>query len=121
MLHRKKLARDLLLHFDWIGVLLYSAGLIIFIFGLNWGGVLYPWKSAPVLATTVIGGVTLFIFLPAWEILVQRRGKEPYLPLHLFKNIRYMAAAGNNGLAAGVYYGFGIVVPMLVQNVWYAR
>lgn len=36
MLHRKKLARDLLLHFDWIGVLLYSAGLIIFIFGLNW-------------------------------------------------------------------------------------
>lgn len=36
MLHRKKLAKDLLLHFDWIGVLLYSAGLIIFIFGLNW-------------------------------------------------------------------------------------
>lgn len=36
MLHRKKLARDLLLKFDWIGVLLYSGGLIVFIFGLNW-------------------------------------------------------------------------------------
>lgn len=36
MLHRKKLAKDLLLKFDWIGVLLYSGGLVIFIFGLNW-------------------------------------------------------------------------------------
>ena len=41
MLHRKKLARDLFLHFDWIGVLLYTEGLAIFIFRLNWGGVLY--------------------------------------------------------------------------------
>jgi hypothetical protein len=121
MLHRKKLAKDLLLHFDWIGVLLYSAGLIIFIFGLNWGGVLYPWNSPQVLATTIIGAVTLFVFLPAWELLVKKRGKEPYLPLHLFTNIRYMAAAWNNGLGACVYYGFGIVVPMLVNNVWYAR
>lgn len=69
------------------------------------GGVLYPWQSPQVLATTIIGGITLFIALPVWEIFVQRRGKEPYLPLHLFCNIRYMAAATNNGLAAGVYYG----------------
>ena len=41
MLHRKKLAKDLLLRFDWIGVILYSGGLAILIFGLNWGGVLY--------------------------------------------------------------------------------
>lgn len=41
MLHRKKLARDLFFHFDWIGLALYSGGLAVFIFGLNWGGVLY--------------------------------------------------------------------------------
>lgn len=41
MLHRKKLARDLLVNFDWIGLALYSGGLAVFIFGLNWGGVLY--------------------------------------------------------------------------------
>jgi hypothetical protein len=41
MLHRKKLAKDLFLHFDWIGFALYSGGLAVFIFGLNWGGVLY--------------------------------------------------------------------------------
>jgi hypothetical protein len=41
MLHRKKLAKDLFLHFDWIGLALFSGGLAVFIFGLNWGGVLY--------------------------------------------------------------------------------
>ena len=40
MLHRKKLARDLLVNFDWIGLLLYSGGLCVLIFGLNWGGAL---------------------------------------------------------------------------------
>lgn len=44
MLHRKKLARDLLVNFDWIGLALYSGGLAVFIFGLNWGGVLYVHK-----------------------------------------------------------------------------
>ena len=41
MLHRKKLARDLFYNFDWIGLALFSGGLAMFIFGLNWGGVLY--------------------------------------------------------------------------------
>lgn len=38
MLHRRKLAADLLKGFDWIGLLLYVGSLTILIFGLNWGG-----------------------------------------------------------------------------------
>lgn len=40
MLHRQKLAKDLFFNFDWGGVILFSGGLTIFIFGLNWGGTL---------------------------------------------------------------------------------
>lgn len=40
MLHRKHLALELFKNFDWIGLLLYSGSLIVFIFGINWGGVL---------------------------------------------------------------------------------
>ena len=40
MLHRQKAAKDLFLKFDWVGLILYSGGLCILIFGLNWGGVL---------------------------------------------------------------------------------
>ena len=64
----------------------------------------YPWKSAAVITTMVVGGVTLFGILPAYEIWVHKRGKEPYLPLHLFKNIRFKSAAWNTGISAGVYY-----------------
>lgn len=69
----------------------------------------------------VVGGVTLFGILPAYEIWVSNRGKETYLPLHLFKNIRFMSAAWNTGIAAGVYYGFSIVFPQVVTNIYYAR
>lgn len=69
----------------------------------------------------VVGGVTLFGILPAYEIWVHKRGKEPYLPLHLFKNIRFQSAAWNTGIAAGVYYGFGIVFPQVVSTVYYGR
>lgn len=82
---------------------------------------LYPWNSPQVLSTTILGAVLLFVILPVWEIFIMKRGKEPYLPLHLFTNVRYMAAAWNNGLGACVYYGFGIVFPQVVNNVYYAR
>ena len=67
----------------------------------------------------VIGGVVLFGVLPAYEIWVSRRGKEPYLPLHLFTNIRFMSAAWNTGIGACVYYGAAIVFPQVVNNLYY--
>lgn len=133
MLHRKKLAKELFLHFDWIGLFLYSGSLILFIFGMNWGGVLYvipattcsanlpryPWNSPQVIATMVVGGITLFGILPVYEIWISKRGKEPYLPLHLFTNIRFMSAAWNTGIGACVYYGAAIVFPQVVNNLYY--
>lgn len=68
----------------------------------------------------VVGGVTLFGILPAYEIWVSKRGKEPYLPLHLFTNIRFMSAAWNTGIAASVYYGAAIVFPQVVNNLYFA-
>lgn len=67
----------------------------------------------------VIGGITLFGILPAYEIWVSKRGKEPYLPLHLFTNIRFMSAAWNTGIGACVYYGAAIVFPQVVNNLYY--
>jgi hypothetical protein len=81
----------------------------------------YPWTSANVIATLVVGGVTLFFILPTYEIFVTKRGKQAYLPIHLFKNLRFQSAAINNGLAAGVYYGFSLVFPQVVVIIYYGR
>ncbi len=69
----------------------------------------------------VVGGVTLVGILPAYEIFISKRGRETYLPLHLFKNIRFQSAAWNTGIAAGVYYGFALVFPQVVTVIYYGR
>lgn len=69
----------------------------------------------------IVGVVTLFGILPAYEIFISKRGRDTYLPLHLFKNIRFQSAAWNTGIAAGVYYGFSLVFPQIVTVIYYGR
>lgn len=47
---------------DYVGVVLFSVGLGLFLIGISWGGSLYPWNSAQVIATIVVGVVTLVAF-----------------------------------------------------------
>lgn len=89
--------------------------------GLANESVRYPWASPQVISMMVVGGVTLFGLLPLYEIFISKRGRDTYLPLHLFKNIRFQSAAWNTGIAAGVYYGFSIVFPQVVTVVYYGR
>ncbi|KAL2212630.1 MFS general substrate transporter [Sarocladium strictum] len=102
-------------HFDWIGFLLMSGGFVSFLLGLSWGGVVYPWKSAATIASIVLGVVVMVLFV-VWELYAPLR--EPLIPLHLFRNIEWLAAAILLGLGAGVYYAFAIIWPMQV-NVLY--
>lgn len=53
--------------------------------GISWGGISYPWSSAPVIAPIVIGGV-LFIACFVWDF--SGIPKQPIFPLHLFTKFR---------------------------------
>ncbi|KAF4124659.1 transporter [Geosmithia morbida] len=44
---------------DWIGILLHLSGRVSFLIGLSWGGGTYPWSSARVLCSLVIGIATV--------------------------------------------------------------
>lgn len=52
---RWQMTKDL----DYIGISLYIAGCVLFLVGLSWGGSMYPWASAEVLCTLLIGVATL--------------------------------------------------------------
>ena len=67
-----------------------------------------------------IGGMVLFFILPIYEVWISRKGREPYLPIHLFTNVRFMAAAWNTGIGACVYYGAAIVFPQVVNVIYYS-
>lgn len=75
--------------FDFIGCLLFTAGLLCFVMGLSWGGSLYAWKSGHVIGMIVAGSISLIAFF-CWEIYVPL--KEPLVPMHLFKNIQWVAS-----------------------------
>ena len=77
----------------------------------NRGGQTYPWKSAQVLCTLIIGIFTLIGF-GFWEAF---SGHEfPLIPMRLFKNLKYDAIVACASIGAMVYYSMTVIWPTLV-------
>ncbi|KAL2825105.1 fungal trichothecene efflux pump [Aspergillus pseudoustus] len=119
MLHRRQALFKLLLSFDWLGLLLYTASFTCFLIGLNWGGNKYPWGSAEVLGTMISGLVGLFLFI-GFEMWLPSYTKAitPFVEIHFFTNLPLMAITGMTCVAGSTYYGWASVWPGLVSNVW---
>jgi len=87
------------------GIFLFTGGILLFIMGLSWGGVQYPWKSAHVISTIVVGFSMCVVFVfygmsyrPVYRMQVRELMrvveiymplKRPIVPMHLFKNLDY--------------------------------
>lgn len=72
--------------FDLAGALLFSAGLVSLLLGLNQGGN-WGWASAPILALLAGAAVLLAVF-----VRVENRARWPMLDLSLFRNRTFSAA-----------------------------
>jgi hypothetical protein len=111
----KKSRRQVILDFDYIGLILFSGGLLIFLMGVSWGGSYYPWKSAHVIATIIVGFFTLVAFA-LYEIFAPL--KEPLVPMHLFKNLPWVSDICMVACGASVYYCFSIIWPIMVFSLY---
>ena len=74
--------------FDYVGLILFSGGLLVFLLGVQWGGSLHPWKSAWVIGSIVVGGIAVIAFA-FWEAYAPI--KEPLVPPHLFRSWPWVA------------------------------
>jgi len=83
--------------------------------GISWGGSYYPWKSAHVIGTIVIGFLALVAFV-LYESFMPL--KEPLVPMYLFKNVPWVADTFIVALGASVYYAFAIVWPTMVFSLY---
>lgn len=72
--------------FDVAGALLFSAGLVSLLLGLNQGGN-WGWGSAPIMA--LLGGAVVLL---AVFVRVENRARWPMLDLSLFRNRTFSAA-----------------------------
>ncbi|KAF2440088.1 fungal trichothecene efflux pump [Karstenula rhodostoma CBS 690.94] len=96
---------------DWLGIFLFSTGLVVFLIGLNWGGGSYPWNSGHVLGALFAGFFTLvgFCFWEAYSGL-----QYPLIPMKLFKNIQYDAVVACASLGAVIYYANTVIWPTMI-------
>lgn len=96
---------------DFLGLVLFTGGLIIFLMGLNWGGSLYPWGSAHVIGTIVAGFCALVVFV-LYDAYVHKG--DPLLPMHLFKSKGYLAMVITATVGSIVYYGMNVLWPQQI-------
>ncbi|KAF1980237.1 MFS general substrate transporter [Bimuria novae-zelandiae CBS 107.79] len=100
---------ELVKEMDHVGLWLFTAGCLLLLLGLNWGGVTYPWSSAHVVAPIVIA-FTCFVALGFWEVYATL--EYPILPPELFKKWRDFTSLLVVCFVAGMlYYSMNVLWP----------
>lgn len=68
---------------DWIGGILFIAGMTSFLLGITWGGVQYTWWSFETWLPILLGGLVLILSL-VYEAFIP---SEPFIRLSVFHNV----------------------------------
>ncbi|KAF2821735.1 MFS general substrate transporter, partial [Ophiobolus disseminans] len=114
-LHEGKSIQKQLAELDYGGIVLFAGGLVSLVLGLSWGGGLYPWKSASVIAPLVIGFFTLVAFA-LYESYMPL--KYPLIPMSLFRNARWLALVGVAAVATMFYYSLTVIWPQMITSLY---
>ncbi|KAL1883307.1 hypothetical protein Daus18300_000365 [Diaporthe australafricana] len=68
---------------DWVGGILFIAGMTTFLLGITWGGVQYSWSSFQTWLPILLGGLVVISSL-VYEAFVP---SEPFIRLSVFHNV----------------------------------
>ncbi|PYH95598.1 putative efflux pump antibiotic resistance protein, partial [Aspergillus ellipticus CBS 707.79] len=102
-----------LLAMDWLGTITIVGATVMFLLGLGYGGVAFPWNSATVLCLIIFGILTIFLYaLIEWRI-----AKYPITPLRLFKSTSNIATFGIAYMHGAVYMANFYYLPLYFQTV----
>lgn len=105
--------RDGLKRIDWAGTFLIISGTLLFLIGLEFGGVQHPWNSPIIVSFITIGLLLLVAFL----LVEWKHATNPIIPLRLFHN-RTNIAAYTMALTHGiVFLGGCYFLPFYFQSV----
>ncbi len=97
---------------DFAGFALIIAATCTGLLLLSWGGVVYPWRSAPIVA---LGSITAVLLALLWP--VERAAPEPALPPRLFKDRVFATGVVGITLTVTALFGSLVFVPLFFQAV----
>ncbi|KAK2794270.1 hypothetical protein FQN50_009925 [Emmonsiellopsis sp. PD_5] len=66
---------------DWLGTITIIGGTLMVLFGLEFGGITFPWNSATVICLLIFGLIVMALF-----VVNERRAKYPIMPMSLFRD-----------------------------------
>ncbi|KAF4636418.1 hypothetical protein G7Y89_g1658 [Cudoniella acicularis] len=98
---------------DLFGSLLIVGGTIVFLLGLEFGGVIFPWNSATVICLIIFGLILLSLFF-VWE---WKFAKYPLIPMQILTNRSNVAALLTNFLHGFVFISGSYFLPLYFQAV----
>ncbi|KAL1617164.1 hypothetical protein SLS54_007941 [Diplodia seriata] len=108
---------EALKHIDYLGVLLLTAGLTLFLLGVSWGGTTtaLTWDSARILGL-LISGIICCIAFVIYECLVPA---SPIVPMRFFKDVRGFACINVMSAVFGcINIAFFILWPSQVIHIF---
>ena len=98
---------------DWIGVITITGGTVMFLLGLEYGGVSYPWSSATVISLLVFGVLTIALFfINEWKL-----AKYPMMPTRLFSRRSNLASLSVCFIHGFVFISGAYFFPLYFQAV----
>ncbi|WP_435741835.1 DHA2 family efflux MFS transporter permease subunit [Nocardioides sp. SYSU DS0663] len=100
--------------FDWVGMLLLSPGLALFLYGVSSLPEHGTFLAAEVAVTSTLGLLLVAAFVP-WAL--HRNNRHPLVELRLFQNARMTVAVIAMALFAIAFFGASLLFPLYFQQV----
>ncbi|KXJ96128.1 major facilitator superfamily-domain-containing protein [Microdochium bolleyi] len=98
---------------DWLGSLFIIGGTLMFLLGLEFGGITFPWNSAAIICLLLFGILTigLFVAVEKWY------AEYPIIPLRLFTDRSNIAIFLVSFCHAAVFMSGSYWLPLYFQAV----
>ena len=95
---------------DYLGAMLLIAGSGLLVLALGWGGVRYPWRSAPIVGLLTASALAWALF--AWRTA---RAEEPLIPLRILRLRIVRDAILSSSFGLGGFVGLSVVMPIYYE------
>jgi EmrB/QacA subfamily drug resistance transporter len=103
---------DLKHRIDYAGITALVVAIVPLMLALSWGGIEYPWASAPVIGMFALSAVAI-ILLP----IIETRSEEPIIPLAVFRNPVVAVSIPIIFFTGFTMFGGIIFIPLYFQGV----
>lgn len=97
--------------FDFAGALLFSAGMIGLLLGINHGED-WGWSSIPVLFSLALGAVSLVLF-----VRMERKVRDPMIDLSLYRNRPFLIGNLTGWLCFVAMFANNMLLPFYLQQI----